>query len=51
MGEPVSNMMQLFWAAPVVAVAGIGVQRVLGFTLMTFALGVVVYGAALPVLV
>ncbi|SEK05535.1 short-chain fatty acid transporter [Paraburkholderia diazotrophica] len=51
MGEQVSNMMQPFWAAPVVAMAGIGVQRVLGFTVMTFAVGVLVYGAALLLLV
>jgi short-chain fatty acids transporter len=51
MGEQVTNMMQPFWAAPVVAMAGIGVQRVLGFTLMTFLLGAVVFGAALLLLV
>jgi short-chain fatty acids transporter len=45
MGEQVSDMMQPFWAAPVVAMAGIGVQRVLGFTMMTFLVGLVVYGA------
>jgi short-chain fatty acids transporter len=47
MGEQVTNMMQPFWAAPVVAMAGIGVQRVLGFTFMTFLLGTVVFGVAL----
>lgn len=51
MGEQVSNMMQPFWAAPVVAMAGIGVQRVLGFTMMTFILGSIVFGAALLLLV
>ena len=51
MGEQVSNMLQPFWAAPVVAMAGIGVQRVLGFTLMTFVVGALVYGAALLLLV
>lgn len=50
-GEQVSNMMQPFWAAPVVAMAGVGVQRVLGFTMMTFLLGAVVYGAAFLILV
>jgi len=35
----------------VVAMAGIGVQRVLGFTVMTFLLGTVVFGAALLLLV
>ena len=51
MGEQVSNMLQPFWAAPVVAMAGVGVQRVLGFTVMTFLLGAVVYGAALLLLI
>jgi short-chain fatty acids transporter len=43
--------MQPFWAAPVVAMAGVGVQRVLGFTVITFAVGLVVYGAALLIFV
>ena len=51
MGEQVSNMLQPFWAAPVVAMAGIGVQRVLGFTVATFIVGLLVYGAALLLLV
>ncbi len=51
MGEQVSNMMQPFWAVPVVAIAGIGIQRVLGFTIMTFLVAGVVYGAALLLLV
>jgi short-chain fatty acids transporter len=50
-GEQVSNMMQPFWAAPVVAMAGVGVQRVLAFTAMTFVLGAIVYGAAFLLLV
>jgi short-chain fatty acids transporter len=50
-GEQVSNMMQPFWAAPVVAMAGVGVQRVLGFTAMIFVLGAVVYGAAFLLLI
>ncbi|MFK3971348.1 TIGR00366 family protein [Pseudomonas sp. NPDC087358] len=47
MGDQVSNMLQPFWAAPVVAMAGVGVQRVLGFTFATFLVGVVVCGACL----
>ena len=50
MGEQVSNMMQPFWALPVVAIAGIGIQRVLGFTVVTFMVAGVVYGAALLLL-
>jgi short-chain fatty acids transporter len=51
MGEQVSNMLQPFWAAPVVAMAGVGVQRVLGFTFVTFLVAAVAYGAALLLLV
>lgn len=47
MGEQVSNMLQPFWAAPVVAMAGVGVQRVLGFTFVTFLVAAFAYGAAL----
>jgi len=50
MGEQVSNMLQPFWAAPVVAMAGVGVQRVLGFTFATFLVGAIVYGASLLLL-
>jgi hypothetical protein len=32
---------------PVVAVAGIGIRRVMGFTVMSFVLGVALFGAAL----
>ena len=51
MGEEVANMLQPFWALPVVAIAGIGIQRVLGFTVLTFAVSAIAYGAALLVLV
>ncbi len=51
MGEEVANMLQPFWALPVVAIAGIGIQRVLGFTVVTFLVAGVVYGAALLLLV
>jgi short-chain fatty acids transporter len=50
MGEQVSNMMQPFWALPVVAMVGIGIQRVLGFTGIAFFVAGIVYGAALPIL-
>jgi short-chain fatty acids transporter len=51
MGEQVSNMLQPFWALPVVAIAGIGIQRVLGFTVVTFLVAATVYGAALLLLI
>jgi short-chain fatty acids transporter len=51
MGEEVANMLQPFWALPVVAIAGIGIQRVMGFTVLTFVVGTIIYGAALLLLI
>jgi short-chain fatty acids transporter len=51
MGEQVANMIQPFWALPVLAIAGISLRRVMGFTVMSFLVGVVVFGIALLVLV
>jgi short-chain fatty acids transporter len=50
-GEQVADMIQPFWALPVVAVAGISIRRVMGFTVMSFLLGTVLFGAALLILV
>jgi short-chain fatty acids transporter len=47
MGEDVANMLQPFWALPVVAMAGIGIQRVLGYTVVTFAVAAIINGIAL----
>jgi short-chain fatty acids transporter len=49
MGEQVANMLQPFWALPVVAMAGIGIQRVMGYTVVTFVVAGAIYGAALLV--
>jgi len=51
MGEEVANMLQPFWALPLVAIAGIGIQRVLGFTVVTFFVSTLLYGAALLFLI
>ena len=51
MGEQVTNMVQPFWALPVLAIAGISLRRVMGFTVMSFLLGAIVFGLALLVLV
>ncbi|CAD6556802.1 TIGR00366 family protein [Paraburkholderia metrosideri] len=47
MAENVSNMLQPFWAVPVVAIAGIRIQRVMGYTAITFAVSLVIYAGAL----
>jgi short-chain fatty acids transporter len=47
MAENVSNMLQPFWAVPVVAIAGIRIQRVMGYTAITFVVSLVIYAMAL----
>jgi len=47
MAENVSNMLQPFWAVPIVAIAGLRIQRVMGYTAITFAVSLVIYAAAL----
>ena len=50
-GEAVANMIQPFWALPLLAIAGIGMRRVMGFTIITFFVSLVVFGASLLILV
>ena len=50
-GEQVANMIQPFWALPVLAIAGIGLQRVMAFTVAVFAIAFVVFGLSLLFLV
>lgn len=47
MAENVSNMLQPFWAVPVVAIAGIKIQRVMGYTAVTFVVSLVIYALGL----
>ena len=51
MGEQVANMLQPFWALPVVAMAGIGIQRVMGYTVVTFVVPGIIYAVSLLVLI
>ncbi len=50
-GEGVANMIQPFWALPLLAIAGIGMRRVMGFTVITFFVSFVIFGASLLLLV
>ena len=45
-GENVAYMLQPFFALPVVAMAGIGIQRVLGYTVVTFGVTFVIWVGA-----
>lgn len=40
--ENVANMLQPFWAVPIVAIAGIGIQRVMAFTSITFIISLII---------
>ena len=46
-GEAVANMIQPFWALPLLAIAGIGMRRVMGFTVVSFLVSSVVFGLSL----
>lgn len=50
-GEEVANMIQPFWALPVLAIAGVSLQRVMAFTAISFAIAFVVFGLSLLLLV
>lgn len=45
-GEEVANMIQPFWCLPVLAIAGIGLRRVMAFTVLAFFVSLVVFGAS-----
>jgi short-chain fatty acids transporter len=49
-GEEVANMVQPFWALPVLAIAGVALQRVMAYTVVVFAVAAVVFGLSLLLL-
>jgi len=49
-GEEVANMIQPFWALPVLAIAGVGLRRVMAFTVVSFVVAFAVFGASLLLL-
>jgi short-chain fatty acids transporter len=51
MGESVANMLQPFFALPILAIAGISMRRIMGFMIVTFAISFLVFGASLLILV
>jgi len=51
MGESVANMLQPFWALPILAIAGIKMRRMMGFMVVTFVVSAVVFGLSLLFLV
>ena len=51
MGESVANMLQPFWALPILAIAGIKMRRMMGFMVVTFIISAVVFGLSLLCLI
>lgn len=51
MGESVANMLQPFFALPILAIAGIPMRRMMGFMVITFIVSFLVFGGALLFLV
>jgi len=45
-GESVTNMIQPFWLLPVLALAKLPLRAVMGYTVVMFLLGIVVFGAS-----
>ena len=48
-GEGGANMIQPFWLLPLLAIAKLNVRQVMGFTIVAFAIGLVVFGATVLV--
>jgi len=46
-GDAVANMLQPFWALPLLAIAGLGVRDIMGYCVLVFVLGFVLYGGSL----
>lgn len=51
MGESVANMLQPFFALPILAIAGIKMRRMMGFMVITFFIALIVFGVSLLTLV
>lgn len=48
-GDELTNMLQPFWALPVLAITGVKVKQLLPFTFRLFLIGLVIYGIAVLV--
>jgi short-chain fatty acids transporter len=49
MGEQTANMIQPFWALPVLAIAGLGIRDIMGYCVMALLVGLLLYGGAVLV--
>jgi len=50
MGESVANMLQPFFALPILAIAGITMRRMMGFMVITFLISLATFGLTLLIL-
>ena len=49
MGEQTANMIQPFWALPVLAIAGLSIRDIMGYCAMALVVGLILYGGAMIV--
>ena len=47
MGEQTANMMQPFWALPILAIARLGIKDIMGYCVTALIIGLVLYGGSL----
>jgi short-chain fatty acids transporter len=49
MGEQTANMIQPFWALPLLAIARLGIKDIMGYCVIALVIGLIVFGGALLV--
>lgn len=49
MGEQTANMVQPFWALPILAIARLGIKDIMGYCVIALIIGLIVFGGALLV--
>lgn len=47
MGEQTANMIQPFWALPILAIARLGIKDIMGYCVIALVIGLVLYGGSL----
>lgn len=47
MGEQTANMIQPFWALPILALARLGIKDIMGYGVIALVVGLIIYGGAL----
>ena len=47
MGEQTAKMIQPFWALPILAIARLGINDIMGYCVIAMIIGLVMYGGSL----